>query len=223
MRCCCCYIDKKYTSSSSVILNFFQKPWSATEGGIWLLFHKKFITCILKIVKHGSKANLKAKSCSDNSELEKSKKLLRMQKVALKRKKLVQVGVVCAQHYSSYKCNKCNCNNTKLNLTTAITPHYSNYTNYRNYIKLHQLQELYQLHQTTPTTTTTKLQKNYSNYTYLHQLPWQKLTGHDMNSSIFVTVIIGHRLFKVYVLLQLHRSTPAGLEPTSRQDTLNLV
>lgn len=44
-----------------------------------------------------------------------------------------------------------------------------------------------------------------------------------MNSSIFVTVIIGHRLFNVSVLLQLYRSTPAGLEPTSRQDTLNLV
>ena len=44
-----------------------------------------------------------------------------------------------------------------------------------------------------------------------------------MNSSIFVMVIIGHRLFNVPVLLQLYRSTPAGLEPTSRQDTRNLV
>ena len=97
---------------------------------------------------------------------------------------------------------------------SALTK-YRNYSNYCNYTKLHQQQELYQLHPTIPTTTTTKTTENCSNYLDRNYL--------DMNSSIFVTVIKDHRLFNVSVLLQLYRSTPGGLEPTSRQDTLNLV
>ena len=90
-------------------------------------------------MKQGSKANLNAKSCSDNSELAKSKKLLRMQKVALKRKKLVQVGVVCTQHYSSYsyKCTKCNC--TKLNQLQQLYQQHQTEPNYSNYTTLQQL------------------------------------------------------------------------------------
>ena len=136
-------------------------------------------------------------------------------------------------------------NNTKLNPTTAITPHYSNYTNYRNYIKLHQL------HLTTPFTlnyndyTKYRNYKNYCNYTKLLQLQelYQLQQPHklqktiattpiyinylhrnypDINFSIFVTVVIDHRLFNVSVLSRLYRSTPGGLEPTSRQDTLHL-
>ena len=89
-------------------------------------------------MKHGSKANLNAKSCSDNSEMAKSKKLLRMQKVALKRKKLVQAGVVCTQYYSSYKCNKCNC--TKLNQLQQLYQQHQTEPNYSNYTTLQQLQ-----------------------------------------------------------------------------------
>ena len=89
-------------------------------------------------MKHGSKGNLNAKSCSDNSELAKSKKLLRMQKVALKRKKLVQVGVVCTQHYNYTKLHQLHelyqlhqttptTTTTKLQKTIATTPIYINY------------------------------------------------------------------------------------------------
>ena len=99
--------------------------------------------------------------------------------------------------------------NTEITATTATTPNYTNNRNYIKYIKLYQLQQPQKLQKTIATT---PIYINYLDRNYL-----------DMNSSIFVTVIIDHRLFNVSVLLQLYRSTPGGLEPTSRQDTLNLV
>ena len=89
-------------------------------------------------MKHGRKANLKAKSCSDTSELARNKKLLGMQKLAANEKNLVQVGVVCTHHYSSFKCTKC------------------------NFTKLTQLQQLYQQHQTEPN------YSNYTTLQQLH-------------------------------------------------------
>ena len=82
--------------SSSANLNFFKKnrwpsspaacishPWSAPGGrGIWLLFHRKFINCLLKHGEIWKQDNLSTKSCLDFLELVENWKLLRMQKVA---------------------------------------------------------------------------------------------------------------------------------------------
>ena len=138
MRCCCCYMERNaHHLRRSFWISLKNRDLPQRYGEIWLLFHNQFITCLLKIVKHGRKANLNAKSCSDNSELAKNKKLLRMQKVAPNENNWGQVGVVCTHHYSSYKCTKCNC--TKLNQLQQLYQQHQTEPNYSNYTTLQQL------------------------------------------------------------------------------------
>ena len=109
----------------------------------------------------------------------------------------MQVGVVCTQHYSSYKCTE----TLPTTSTTAITPHYSNYTNYRNYIKLHQL------HLTTPFTL------NYNDYTKLDQL---KKTTPNTEITATTATTPNYTNYRIYInYIKLHQlQQPQKLQKT---------